>query len=120
MGDGLNRKMMLAAAVFAGAAGMATLAAAQPGQCRVTGFGEFDCDVVLDGGGLSFSLPDGSTLAFTLEEAELGSAYLIGADAKPGQRPQELRDFIPGAEPGCWMREDGFEFCAFVFEGEGT
>lgn len=112
--------MTVVAAVLVGAATIAMPAWAQPGQCSVTGFGTFDCDVVLDGGGLTFGLPDGSTLAFTLDEAEHGDAYLSAADAQPGESPRQLPDFMPGAKPGCWMRADGFEFCAMVFEGAGT
>ncbi|HEY0034978.1 MAG TPA: hypothetical protein VGB81_17080 [Devosia sp.] len=116
----MNKKIMLVAAVMAGAA-IGTSAVAQPGQCSVTGYGTFDCDVVIDGGGFSFALPDGQVLAFTLSEADLGSAFLLAADAQPGKRPRELDDFKPKqSKPGCWVREDGFEFCALVFEGEGT
>ena len=116
----MNNKMMLAAAMIAGAA-ISTPAAAQPGQCSVTGIGTFDCEVVVDGGGFSFGLPDGDVLAFTLTEPSAGLAYLVRADAKPGQSPRELDEFaaVPG-KPGCWAAENGYQFCAMVFEGEGT
>lgn len=120
-GTGLNKKMMLAATVFAGAAMAGTPAYAQPGQCSVTGVGTFPCDVAVDGGGLSFALPDGDVLAFMLVEPGRGIAYLAAADARPGQRPRELRDFVPKeGMQGCWVREDGYQFCALVFQGEGT
>jgi hypothetical protein len=116
----LNNKMMLAAAIFAGAA-VSTPALAQPGQCSVTGLGTFDCDVVVDGGGFSFATPDGDVLAFTLVEPHLGLAYLIPSNAKPGQRPRELDEFTPVlGKPGCWAGQDDYQFCALVFEGEGT
>lgn len=96
---------------------MTAMAAAAPGQCTVTGFGAFDCDVVLDGGGLTFELPDGRTFAFALIEEGVGTGYLIAADAAPGARPTELAGFKPVAEkPGCWARGEDFEFCAMVAE----
>lgn len=110
--------MMRAAAVFAGAVLMTTPALAQPGQCTVTGVGTFGCDVTVDGGGLSFALPDGDILAFTLEQPELGMAYLIGKDARPGASPRELGSFEPAENPGCWIRKDCLEFCVLVVEGE--
>src|SRR5690606_24760684 len=94
---------------------MVTLAAAAPAQCTVTGYDTFDCDVVLDGGGLTFALPDGSVFAFTLETETLGSAFIVAADAKPGQLPQELHAFRPVADsPGCWARDEDFAFCVLV------
>ena len=36
---------------------MTALAFAQPGQCTVTGYGTFDCDVVVDGDGLHLAFP---------------------------------------------------------------
>jgi hypothetical protein len=116
----LNKKMMLAAAIFAAAA-IGGPATAQPGQCSVTGWGTFDCDVVVDGGGFSFGLPDGAMLAFTLTEPDIGLAYLIPADSEPGQRPRPQGEFQPvNGKPGCWANQDGYEFCAMVFEGKGT
>ncbi|KRA50205.1 hypothetical protein ASD80_16760 [Devosia sp. Root635] len=108
--------MIWAAAVVAAAVGaMVTLAAAAPGQCMVTGYDTFDCDVALDGGGLTFALPDGKTFAFTLTEGGTGSAFLIEADARPGQMPEELRDFrAVDGRPGCWARGEDFEFCVLV------
>ncbi len=94
---------------------MVTLAAAAPGQCTVTGYDTFDCDVALDGGGLTFELPDGRIFAFTVIEDGVGTAYLIDADPKPGQRPDELREFrAVEAKPGCWARDEDYEFCVLV------
>ena len=94
---------------------MATLVAAAPGQCTVTGYDTFDCDVALDGGGLTFVLPDGRTFAFTLIEEGVGTAFLIDADAEPGQRPEELREFrAVESRPGCWARDEDYEFCVLV------
>lgn len=90
-------------------------AAAAPGQCSVTGYDTFDCDVALDGGGLTFGLPDGRTFAFTLIEQEVGTAFLIAADAAPGQPPEALGEFALAAErPGCWVGKNDFEFCVLV------
>lgn len=92
-------------------------AVAAPGQCSVSGFGAFPCEVALDGGGLSFGLPDGSTLAFTLTETDGGAAYLIAADGRPGSAPRELGMFDAVAgEPGCWMRDEDYRFCVLVEE----
>lgn len=108
---------MWAAATGLAAFGMMTLAAvAAPGQCTVTGFETFECDVALDGGGLTFALPDGSVLAFALTGDAVGVGYLVAADAKPGQQPQALGEFRPAeTDPGCWSatRRD-FEFCVLV------
>ena len=77
--------------------------------------------MVVDGDGFSFALPDGDVLAFTLVEPSLGLAFLIPNGAKPGLRPRELGEFIPLlGQPGCWVGEDDHQFCALVFEGEGT
>ena len=109
-------RMILAGAVAAAAMGaMLTLASAAPGQCTVSGYDTFDCDVALDGGGLTFVLPDGRTFAFTLVEEDVGTAFLIDADAEPGQPPEELRDFrAVDDRPGCWMRGEDFELCVLV------
>ncbi len=114
----MNKKVMLAAAMFAAAA-MTGPAAAEPGQCSVSGWGTFDCDVVVDGGGLSFALPDGAVWAFTLTEAEIGLGYLVPPDGAPGKRPRPQGEFRPVADkPGCWANVDNLEFCALVFEGK--
>ncbi|SEQ01988.1 hypothetical protein SAMN05428969_1568 [Devosia sp. YR412] len=96
---------------------MAVAAYAAPGQCTMTGYGTFDCDVALDGGGLTFGLPDGRTFAFALEQDGVGTGYLIEADAAPGSRPDEIEDLSPvDGQPGCWARDDDFAFCVLVAE----
>jgi len=108
--------MIWATAIVAAATGaMVTLAAAAPGQCTVTGYDTFDCDVALDGGGLTFELPDGRVFAFTLIEDGVGTAYLIDSAAAPGQVPEALAEFraVEG-KPGCWAREQDYEFCVLV------
>lgn len=91
-------------------------AVAAPGQCEVSGFDMFDCDVALDGGGLTFALPDGQTFAFALVDDGEGLGYLIEPDARPGQRPDELGTFTPiEGEPGCWAGDRKVErFCVLV------
>jgi hypothetical protein len=96
---------------------MAAAASAAAGECSVTGYDTFDCDVVLDGGGLTFGLPDGGIFAFALLADGVGEAYLIAPGSAPGQPPQMLRDLRPvDGKAGCWAREDAFEFCALVEE----
>ena len=94
---------------------MAVAAYAAPGQCTVTGYDTFDCDVALDGGGLTFGLPDGRTFAFALAEDGVGTGYLMAADGAPGTRPEELHGLTAvDGRPGCWAREDEFEFCVLI------
>ncbi|KKB80005.1 hypothetical protein VW35_06000 [Devosia soli] len=97
---------------------LATPASADKGQCSLTDYDTFDCDVATDGGGLTFGLPDGQVFAFALTDDDEGLGYRIPADATPGQRPVELGIFepLPG-QPGCWraLRNDT-KFCASVFE----
>jgi len=94
---------------------MMTAAAATPGQCTVTGYDTFDCDVALDGSGLTFALPDGRTFAFTLTEEGVGTAFLIEPDAAPGRPPEALREFRPvDGKPGCWARDEDYAFCVLV------
>jgi hypothetical protein len=112
--------MILATALSVVATGaMTTAAMAAPGQCTVTGYDTFDCDVALDGSGLTFGLPDGRTFAFTLIEEGVGTAFMIAADARPGQLPEELREFRPVDDrPGCWARDESFEFCVLVEQAQ--
>lgn len=93
-----------------------TSAMAMPGQCTVTGYGWFDCEVVLDGAGLAFDLPDGRTFAFTLTEEGSGTGFLGDADPEPGQYPKVLQGFSAlENKPGCWASEqEDFEFCVLV------
>lgn len=96
---------------------MVLAASAAPGQCTVSGYDTFDCDVALDGQGLTFGLPDGRTFAFALTGEDEGAAYLIDADAAPGSLPEELRGFAAvDGKPGCWARDEDFEFCVLVEE----
>ena len=113
------KRMISAIAVGAVVAGMVTMAVAAPGQCTVTDFGSFDCDVVLDGGGLTFGLPDGQNFAFALVAEDEGLAYLISPDAAPGVRPKELGTYRPAeGETGCWIsaRDSDDRFCVLVAE----
>lgn len=96
---------------------MATAALAAPAQCTVKGYETFDCDVALDGGGLTFALPDGQVFAFALIEADVGLAFLSAADARPGALPKELGEFRPvDGQPGCWARDEDYRFCVLVEE----
>ena len=97
---------------------LAVPALAASGQCSLTDFDTFDCDVQMDGDGLTFALPDGQVFAFATVGEDEGLGYLIAADASPGQRPDELGSFMPLADkPGCWVAEaKEIEFCAMVFE----
>lgn len=109
------KRVIWATAFVAAAFGMVVVAAAAPGQCSVTGYDNFDCDVALDGGGLTFDLPDGGIFAFTVIEEDLGEVYLIAADAAPGQPPRVLRDFRPlDGQPGCWARDADYQFCVLL------
>ena len=106
---------LVAATLIWGA--MAMAAYAMPGQCTVTGYDTFDCDIALDGGGLTFGLPDGQTFAFSLDEDGAGTGYLIAADAAPGSRPDEIGGLVAvDGRPGCWARDDDFEFCVLIEE----
>ena len=109
------KRVIWATALIAAAFGMTGVAMAAPGQCEFTGYPTFDCDVALDGNGLTFALPDGQTFAFTLEEGGAGLAFLIAPDAGPGQRPDELGEFVALADrPGCWARDEDYQFCVLV------
>lgn len=101
-------------AVVTGIGTMATLAA--PGQCTVTGYDSFPCEVTLDGGGLTFGLPDGQTFAFALVAEGKGQAYRISPDAGPGRIPDDLGTFkAVEDEAGCWAStRDEFRFCVLV------
>jgi hypothetical protein len=96
---------------------MMTAASAAPGACEVTGYGAFDCDVALDGSGLTFALPDGGIFSFALVNEGVGEGYLIAPGSAPGQPPQMQRALraVEG-KTGCWAREDAFEFCALVLQ----
>ncbi|MDB5615659.1 MAG: hypothetical protein JWQ22_3312 [Devosia sp.] len=108
--------MIRVVALAAAGLGVTTLAGyAAPGQCTVSGYGGFDCDVVTDGGGLTFGLPHGRTFAFALMEEGVGTGYLIAGDAAPGARPKAIQDMTAvDGKPECWARADEFEFCALI------
>lgn len=97
---------------------LAVPALAAPGECSVTGYDSFDCDVAVDGGGITFELPDGQVFVFAQTADGEGLGYLIAANAAPGARPEELGSFSPiEGEAGCWLgaREE-MKFCAAVAE----
>jgi len=97
---------------------LAVPAIGAPGQCSITGQGLFDCDVTVDGGGITFALPSGETFVFAHEADGEGLGYLIPAEPQPGRYPQELGRFAPIAEePGCWLGDkDGTKFCAALVQ----
>jgi hypothetical protein len=108
------KKSILATAVVAAAMGLfMSAASAEPGQCSVSGFETFDCELAHDGGGLTFALPDGRVFAFALVSESEGLGYIGAAGAL---YPQELGAMTPAADaPGCWVGgKDGFAFCAQV------
>ena len=109
------KTFLTGAAVLAGLAVVAP-AQAMPGQCSVTGFGEFACSVDADGGGLTFALPDGQTFVFAQVQNGEGFAYRIPAKNPPGSRPEELGMFAPvDGQKGCWLGEkDAVTFCVSV------
>ncbi|MCS6760292.1 MAG: hypothetical protein MO852_16210 [Candidatus Devosia euplotis] len=95
---------------------VAGVAMAEPGQCKVSGFGAFDCDLARDGSGLTFAFPDGHVFAFALVGEGEGLAYLSPADVAPGAYPTELGRMMPASDaPGCWVGgKGGFVFCVQV------
>jgi hypothetical protein len=95
---------------------MAAMASAAPGQCVVRDGAAFDCDVAVDGSGLTFALPEGDVFSFALIEDGVGMGYLTAADAAPGASPLELGRMTPAPDkPGCWVGgRDDFSFCAQV------
>ena len=109
-------KTYLTGAALLGGLVLAAPAGAAPGLCEMTGYDSFACDVVVDGGGLTFSLPDGQVFAFALTADNSGQGYRIAAEPKPGQLPVELGEFAPvEGEPGCWFGgRDEIRFCAMV------
>ncbi|MFD1251413.1 MULTISPECIES: hypothetical protein [Devosia] len=111
-------RIYLTGAALAFGLALAGVANAAPGQCSMTGFDSFDCDVVVDGGGITFDLPDGSTFVFAHVADGAGLGYRIAPEARPGQLPEELGAFAPiEAEPGCWLGDkDNLKFCAAVLQ----
>lgn len=109
------RNIVTGAALTLGLA-LAVPANAAPGQCQVTGYGDFPCEVNVDGGGITFALPDGQTFVFAHEADGEGQGYLIDAEPQPGRYPKELGRFAPVTGPeGCWYGEkDDITFCALL------
>jgi hypothetical protein len=109
------RNIVTGAALTLGLA-LAVPANAAPGQCQVTGYGDFPCEVNVDGGGITFALPDGQTFVFAHEADGEGQGYLIDAEPQPGRYPKELGRFAPvTGQEGCWYGEkDGITFCALL------
>ena len=105
---------LVTGAVLVGSLALAAPADAAPGQCSMTGYGDFACEVTVDGGGITFALPDGETFVFAHEAEGAGLGYLIAAEPQPGQRPDELGRFSPvEGQEGCWFgAEDEITFCA--------
>ena len=105
------------AALLAGLA-LAGPVAAAPGQCSMTGYGSFDCDVTADGGGITFVLPDGQTFVFAHMADGEGPGYLLPAEARPGRYPTELGVFRPvEGKDGCWLGDkDAITFCAALVQ----
>jgi hypothetical protein len=100
------KRLLSGAALFAGLA-ITIPAAAAPGQCSMTGLGDFACSVDVDGGGFSFTLPDAARFAFDHTGNGEGLGYRIAADAQPGRPPEALGVFLPlDGRPGCWFGED--------------
>lgn len=112
LGDCMKNLMTGAALAFGLA--LAVPAAAAPGQCSMTGYGDFACDVDVDGGGITFALPDGQMFVFAHEADGEGPGYLIAAEPQPGRAPEGLGRFVPvDGEEGCWSAaESELTFCA--------
>jgi hypothetical protein len=97
---------------------LAVPAHAAPGQCTMTGFDDFACEVNVDGGGITFDLPSGETFVFAHVANGEGLGYLISAEPQPGARPEELGSFVPmNGQDGCWFgEEDEITFCAALVQ----
>ncbi|KKB10018.1 hypothetical protein [Devosia chinhatensis] len=111
-------KMFVTGAVLLVGLALAAPASAAPGQCSLSGIGEFSCDVSVDGGGITFSLPDGRLFVFAHVSNGEGLAYIGSGEPSPGQYPSELGAFVPAQDrAGCWMQEDGeMTFCAALLQ----
>lgn len=109
-------KILLSGAVLIAGLALVSPAAALPGQCSMTGYDDFACEVSVDGSGLTFALPDGQVFSFAVTDGEEGLGYLVGAEAAPGALPDELGRFSPiPEEAGCWLGErDAVRFCVMV------
>ena len=109
-------KTYMTGAVLVAGFALAAPAAAAPGQCSMTGFDSFSCDVSVDGGGLTFALPDEQVFVFAHAADGEGQGYLLPVETEPGQRPKELGLFEPvEGEPGCWLgARNDIKFCAAI------
>ncbi|WP_323016189.1 hypothetical protein [Devosia sp.] len=107
------KRFVTGAVLLAGLA-LAGPAMAVPGQCSMTDYGSFACDVTADGGGITFALPDGQVFVFAHVADGAGPGYLIA----PGRLPHALGAFEPmPAEPGCWHdAQDKRKFCAAILQ----
>ncbi len=110
--------MFVTGAVLLAGLALAVPANAAPGECSVTGYDTFECDVSVDGGGIAFMLPDGRSFVFAHVADGAGLGYIGAADPRPGSYPEELGSFLPVAgEDGCWLGEkDGLKFCAALLQ----
>lgn len=110
--------MFMTGAVLLAGLTLAVPANAAPGQCSVTNYGTFDCDVTVDGGGITFLLPDGQSFVFAHLDDGAGLGYLGAVDQRPGLYPEELGPFLPvEGEDGCWLgQKDGIKFCAALLQ----
>lgn len=111
-------KTLLSGALLLAGLAPVVPAAASPGQCSVTGFDVFECDVNVDGGGITFALPDGRTFVFSHVAGGEGFGYVLPAESRPGALPQELGAFAPvEGEDGCWFgAKDEITFCVALVQ----
>src|SRR5690606_25949338 len=70
-------KNFLSGAMLIAGFTLATSAQAAPGECSVSGYDTFACDVSVDGGGITFELPDGKMFVFSQTVVGEGLGYLI-------------------------------------------
>jgi len=111
-------KMFVTGALLLAGFALAVPANAAPGQCSFTGWEDFDCDVAVDGGGITFALPDGRMFVFAHEADGAGLGYIGAADPAPGTFPQALGGFTPvEGEAGCWFGAQAeIKFCAALLQ----
>ncbi|WP_169195126.1 hypothetical protein [Devosia sp. MC1541] len=112
----MKRFLTGAALLFCCALAVPALGAS--GECSLTGYDSFACDVAVDGGGITFALPNGDTFVFAHEADGAGLGYVIAADSQPGRSPAQLGRFFPVADrDGCWFAPiKEITFCASIAE----
>ncbi|MBJ7576989.1 hypothetical protein JHC09_03705 [Devosia sp. MC532] len=112
----MKRFLTGAALLFCCALAVPALGAS--GECSLTGYDSFACDVAVDGGGITFALPNGDTFVFAHEADGAGPGYVIAADSQPGRSPAQLGRFFPVADrDGCWFAPiKEITFCASIAE----